>query len=306
MELEKFARQLRLMVMLTQNRVVTVEEISETLGMSRRSIYRYIDLFRSMGFTVIKQGSCYRIDHTSPFFQNLSEKIHFSESEALTISRVLNSVYDNSVEVRHLREKLAYLYDSNVLARHGVDNSLAQNISRIFQAIHEQRVVLFRNYRSASSGKVSNRIVEPYMFINQNNEVRCFELTSKTNKTFKITRIEGIEQLDLLWSHTSEHAPFYNDLFGFTGEEKFSVSLLLDQLATSILLEEYPDSQRDLTLEVDGRHRLNTEVCSYIGIGRFVLGLFDHIEIVDSPEFADYMHKRVDSLKVACASKDSM
>ena len=67
MELEKFARQLRLMVMLTQNRVVTVEEISEALGMSKRSIYRYIDLFRSMGFIVIKQGTCYRIDHTSPF-----------------------------------------------------------------------------------------------------------------------------------------------------------------------------------------------------------------------------------------------
>lgn len=298
MELEKFARQLRLMVMLTQNRVVTVEEISEALGMSKRSIYRYIDLFRSMGFIVIKQGTCYRIDHTSPFFQDLGEKIHFSESEALTISRVLNSVYDNSVEVRHLREKMAYLYDSNVLARHGVDNGLAQNISRIFQAIREQRVVLFRNYKSASSGKVSNRIVEPYMFINQNNEVRCYELTTKTNKTFKITRIESIEQLDLLWSHESEHAPFYCDLFGFTGEEKHPISLLLDQLATSILLEEYADAQRDLTLEKDGRHRLNTEVCSYIGIGRFVLGLFEHIEIVDSPEFANFMRQRIEKIKL--------
>lgn len=296
MELEKFARQLRLMVMLTQNRVVTVEEISETLGMSKRSIYRYIELFKSMGFIVIKQGSCYRIDHTSPFFENLGDKIHFSESEALTISRVLNSVYDNSVEVRHLREKMAYLYDSDILARHGVDSSLAQNISRIFQAIREQRVVLFRNYKSASSGKVSNRIVEPYMFINQNNEVRCFELTSKTNKTFKITRIEAIEQLDLLWSHTSEHAPFYSDLFGFTGEERQKVSLVLDQLATSILLEEYPDSQRQLKQLPDGRQRLDTEVCSFIGIGRFVLGLFEHIEIVDSPDFAEHMKQRVAKL----------
>ena len=88
---------------------------------------------------------------------------------------------------------------------------------------------------------MSNRIVEPYMFINQNNEVRCYELTTKTNKTFKITRIESIEQLDLLWSHESEHAPFYCDLFGFTGEEKHPISLLLDQLATSILLEEYAE-----------------------------------------------------------------
>lgn len=128
--------------------------------------------------------------------------------------------------------------------------------------------------------------------------MRCYELTTKTNKTFKITRIESIEQLDLLWSHESEHAPFYCDLFGFTGEEKHPVSLLLDQLATSILLEEYADAQRDLTLEKDGRHRLNTEVCSYIGIGRFVLGLFEHIKIVDSPEFANFMRQRIEKIKL--------
>ena len=63
-------------------------------------------------------------------------------------------------------------------------------------------------------------------------------------------------------------------------------------------LTEYADAQRDLTLEKDGRHRLNTEVCSYIGIGRFVLGLFEHIEIVDSPEFANFMRQRIEKIKL--------
>lgn len=297
MELDKFARQLRLMVMLTQNRLTTIEEISQTLDMSKRSIYRYIDAFKAMGFVVEKQGTRYRLDHSSPFFQTISEQIQFNEAEALTISRVLNSIYDNSVEVRHLREKLANLYDTDVLARHGVDNHTAQNISRIFQAIREQRVVMFRNYHSVSSGKVSNRIVEPYMFMNENNEVRCYELTTNTNKTFKVSRIESIEELDLLWSHTSEHAPFFNDLFGFTGEARVPVSLLLDQLATSVLLEEFPDATRQLAPQQDGWHRLDTEVCSYLGIGRFVLGMYENIKIVDSPEFAQYMKKRIEKLK---------
>lgn len=55
MELEKFDRQLRLMVMLASSRRYTVEEVSRELSMSRRSIYRYIDAFRSMGFIVHKK-----------------------------------------------------------------------------------------------------------------------------------------------------------------------------------------------------------------------------------------------------------
>lgn len=296
MELEKFARQLRLMVILTQNRTTTIEDVSKTLNMSKRSIYRYIDAFKNMGFVVEKQGTRYRLDHSSPFFKSIVDQVQFNEAEALTISRVLNAIYDNSPEVRHLREKLARMYDTEVLSRHGVDNHMAMNIHQIFQAIREQRVVIFRNYHSGSSGKVSNRIVEPYMFMNQNSEVRCYELTSNTNKTFKVARIEAIEQLDLLWSHSSDHSPFFNDLFGFSGESRVPVSLLLDQLATSVLLEEYPDAERQLTKQADGWNRLDTEVCSYLGIGRFVLGLYDNIEVIDSPEFAQYINKRLTAM----------
>ena len=40
MELDKFDRQLRLLLMLTQNRNLTVDDVSRQLSMSRRSIYR--------------------------------------------------------------------------------------------------------------------------------------------------------------------------------------------------------------------------------------------------------------------------
>lgn len=281
------------MVLLTQNHTLTVEDISERLQISRRSIYRYIDAFKAMGFVVKKNGPRYRIDHTSPFFQNIASEIQFSEAEALTITQVLNSVYDNSPQVRHLREKLANLYDTDVLARHGVDNRLAQNINQLFTAIREERVVMLRDYRSVSSGKVSNRIVEPYLFVNENSEVRCFELSTGLNKTFKVTRIESVKMLPLLWSHKSEHAPFFNDLFGFTGGQRVPVSLLLGSLATNLLLEEFPDAQRQLVQQPDGKNRLDTEVCSFIGIGRFVLGLYEDITVVDSPEFAHYINERV-------------
>lgn len=284
------------MTILTQNRTLRIDEISEAVGLNRRTIYRYLEAFREVGFIVKKEGKIYRLDHTSPFFQKITQGIHFSEDEALTISQVISSVYSNSPQVRHLREKLANLYQPEVLAKHGLDSLMAQNISSLFNAINEERVVLLRNYHSGSSGQVSNRIVEPYMFINENSEVRCYEIASHTNKTFKISRIEKVEFIDLLWSHKADHTPFYNDLFGFTGENRMPVSLILGHLSTNLLIEEYRDAQRQLTLLPDGRHRLDTEVCSYIGIGRFVMGLYEDIEIVDSPEFAEYMKQRIEKI----------
>ena len=67
MELEKLGRQLRLMVLLTQNRTLSVEEIGQRLGMSRRSIYRYVDAFKNLGFIIKKERSIVSTIHR-PFF----------------------------------------------------------------------------------------------------------------------------------------------------------------------------------------------------------------------------------------------
>lgn len=284
------------MVLLTQNANLTVEEISNRLQLSRRSIYRYIDAFKQMGFIVRKRGTRYSIDHESPFFKTITERIHFSDDEAITINRVLNSVMDNSAEVRHLREKLSALYDFNVLARHGVDDQIARNLSTIYKAIQEERVVVLRDYTSANSNEVRNRIVEPYLFLAENSEVRCYEIASGENKTFKLQRAKSVDLLDILWANKEKHAPFYMDLFHFTGEERMPVKLLLGNLATSILLEEYPASEQQLKLQKDGRHLLTTEVCSYKGIGRFVLGLYDDIEVLDTPDFSAYLSEQAKDL----------
>ena len=296
MELDKFDRQLRLLLMLTQHRNLTVDDVSRQLSMSRRSIYRYIDSYKQMGFIVVKEGPRYHIDPESPFFKQITSLIHFTEDEAMTINQVLNSVYDNSPQVRHLREKLSSLYDYKVLSKHGVDEHIAQNLAALFEAVKTERMVVLRDYASPNSAQTSDRIVEPYLFVSENSEVRCYEIKTGQNKTFKLSRIRKVEPLDLLWSHKSEHAEFFTDLFHFSGEERFPVTLILGQLSMSLLVEEYPGASAMLKKQDDGRFLLKTEVCNYKGIGRFVMGLIDDIEIVDSPDFVEYLRGKVEDL----------
>lgn len=293
MDKERFDRQLRLLVLLTQDRDTDIDSLSRELQMSRRSIYRYIETFRELGFVVEKRGNRYRVAPSSPFFRRITERIHFTEDEALTINQVLNAVYDRSPQVRHLRQKLSSLYDFDVLARHGVDEHIARNLAALYDAVKLERVAVLRGYVSPSSGKVSDRMVEPYMFLSENSEVRCYELATGMNKTFKISRAERVELLDMLWSHKEAHLPFYTDMFGFSGEQLFPVRLVLGPLSARLLIEEVPSAASQLALLDDGRYRLHARVCSYKGVGRFVLGLCDDVEVESPRDFKDYLRARV-------------
>lgn len=293
MDKERFDRQLRLLVLLTQDRDTDIDSLSRELQMSRRSIYRYIETFRELGFVVEKRGNRYRVSPSSPFFRRITERIHFTEDEALTINQVLNAVYDRSPQVRHLRQKLSSLYDFDVLARHGVDEHIARNLATLYDAVKLERVAVLRGYVSPSSGKVSDRMVEPYMFLSENSEVRCYELATGMNKTFKISRAERVDLLDMLWSHKEAHLPFYTDMFGFSGEQLFPVRLVLGPLSARLLIEEVPSAASQLALLDDGRYRLHARVCSYKGVGRFVLGLCDDVEVESPRDFKDYLRARV-------------
>jgi len=60
-------------------------------------------------------------------------------------------------------------------------------------------------------------------------------------------------------------------------------------LAHNLLIEEFPLAERDLTQTGSKQWLLETNVCGYKGIARFVIGLADDIEVVDSPELDSYI-----------------
>lgn len=289
MDDNKISRQLELLVFLTNNKHMNVEEVAEALHLSRRSVYRYITSFRNMGFIVEQHGRVYSINPDSSFFTQITRQIHFSEEEAYVISQILNQVVDNRSEVRHLRDKLARLYNCDALTQYGLDEVVAYNLSVLFRAVKEERMCVLHNYRSGNSKRVSDRIVEPYLFMSGNTEVRCYEVSSQCNKTFKLARIERVELLDLFWANKAAHREYYTDFFHFTGEDRIPVTLEMGYLAMSCLIEEYPEAGTAVQQIASDRYRLCCDVCSLKGVGRFVMGLCDDIDIVDSPALSAYV-----------------
>jgi predicted DNA-binding transcriptional regulator YafY len=293
---DKLERELNLLLLLTENHNYTVPEICDRLQISRRNFYYYLDFFRLAGFKVEHTKPYYRISKDSPFFRKIDEVVHFTEDEAITMRRILDKTGDQSIQVERLRRKLDRLYDLQILDNEEMQEQLAHNVSTLYEAIKRQVAVKLINYSSPHSNTTGDRIVEPFSLMNGNREVRCYELSSGINKTFKLSRMEDVELLDITWEHQDKHLKMFTDIFMFSGEKLWTVKLTMGRLAASVLVEEYPKAKKYIEKLDDTRWRLELPVCSFIGIGRFVMGLFEDIEVEECIEFKEFLKDKINKL----------
>ena len=286
------------MKMMTSGNRYTVEELAERLDTSYRSIYRYIDTFKEVGFVVHKEeGGVYRLGKESPYFKDISQLIHFTDEEAHIVNQLIGALDDTNMLKQNLRRKLSSVYNCTSLANSIVKGKNAENVNHIIEAIDEHRQVILHDYSSSHTGSKRNRQVEPIAFTTNYVQIWCYDLSDGKTKLFNTARIGSVEMLDSEWEHEAEHRCGYIDIFRNMGFEQMRVQLRLGVMAHNLLIEEYPLSERDLTQLDDTHWLLDTQVCNYAGVGRFVMGLIEDIEIIDSPDFVAYLRTKREALE---------
>lgn len=296
MSLNKLSKQLRLMTLLAGNTTLGLDEVARRLSLSRRSIYRYLEAFRDEGFTVTRSGDIYSLDRSSPFFRKVSGNILLTDSEAAAVLRLIAGKEKHSAVLRSLSDKLARIYDYGILRPDIGDAQLGENISLLYEAIRQHLTAVLCDYHSLRTDSVRSRIVEPYCFMPSLDDVRCFELSSRKNKTFKLARIGKVKLLDLKWSYESLHQSLFTDDFGFTGEPVDEIRLHLSPRAAALMREEMPLSVGAMSTCSDGSVNYCRAVCSYLGPARFIFGLFEDIEVKGSEKFLDFLKEKIRDL----------
>ena len=293
MDQPKLERLLRILMMLIENTTYTIPQLAQRLETSERTIYRYIDTFRDAGFLINREGDYFRIDKASKQLKDISDLIHFSEEEAYILKSAIESIDETNLIKQNLKKKLASVYQHKMLADITVHPQHKNNVEKLAEAINKKRQIVLHNYQSANSNSVQDRLVEPFKFTTNLVQVWCFEPASKTNKLFNIARIGEVTITEQAWEHEPKHDAGYIDIFRIASNQKMPIKLTLSMRAANLLREEYPLSEQTLTQQDNQTWLLQTEVCSYEGVGRFVLGLYDDIQIIESPQFHTYIDKRI-------------
>ena len=290
MDQPKIERLLRLMKMLTANVEYSVDDIAARLDMSRRTIYRYIDTFRDAGFVIKKRGNCIRLDKESPHFKDISQLVHFTEEEAVILRRAIESIDDTNLLKQNLKRKLYSVYDSGTLADTIVKGQNSNNVHALIEAMENRQQVVLHNYQSSHS--IRDRHVEPFAFTTNYVNIWCYDIDNKCCKIFKTARIGSVEISGNGWQYSELHKENYMDIFRMIAAPNsnlIEVKLKLGRLSYNLLMEEYPLAERCIS-QIDNDHwMLDTTVANMQGIGRFVVGLMDDIEIIDSPELEEFL-----------------
>ena len=297
MDQPKLERLLRVMKMLTANNSLTVDEIADQLSISPRSVYRYIDTFREAGFVIKKKNNCIKLDKSSPYFKDISDLLHFSPEEAYILKEAIESIDENNVLKQNLKKKLYTVYNYNILAETIVNSKNGRNVERLVESIESRRPVILRNYSSAHGNDIRDRCVEAFAFTTNYVQVWCYCPEENCNKLFKVSRIGSVDIQPGYSKHTRKHKTGKIDIFRMNSSETFHITLKLGLRAMNLLVEEFPLAAPQLRKLPGNQWLLDTDVCSPEGVGRFVMGLPEDIEIINSPELRDYIVNNLVKMK---------
>ena len=288
-----YSRDLELLLLLTESARYTPDLLAKKLGITKRSVYNYLKQLRDSGFLVYNSGNNYYIDRWSPYFRQLFENLSFSTDEARFLNQLLSDVDNEDLMVRSIRSKLERHYYLGEEDDGSHLHHINRNLQTLRAAIAAKKVVVLKNYSSPHSRTVADRYVEPFQILNNGLDIRCHEIKSHKNKTYRLARIESVQILDAEWTAEKKHREVYTDIFLFSGEEQIPVSLRMGQLAHNLMLEEHPHSAPCFTPDGDGHWLFTTNVVSFLGIGRFVMGLFEDIDILAPDAFKDYIRETI-------------
>ena len=289
MEQPKIEKILNLIRMMSGKKTFTVGELAEKMATSYRSIYRYIDTFRSAGFVVEKiQGSTYRIVKMPSSFKNFDKLVYFTEEEAAVINSLIENLEETNSFKTTLRKKLSAIYDRTDILNATPKHPTAIKLFALNDAMHKKKRVVLKSYESAHSGTVLDRTVEPYRYTEGCMAIWAYDVENKDCRIFKVSRIGKVQITDIDWQNESEHRDGFVDAFRMAGTERYHVRLELSLRAKNLLAEEFPLAVKDIRMEND-KWIYEGDVTHMAGIGRFVIGLIRDIRILESDELRSYI-----------------
>jgi len=274
----------------------TLAELADNMGCSERTVYRYIQTFKDCGYVINNEDGYFRITEFEKG-KKLSDLLHFSAEESELLSRAIHSIDFDGALKESLTMKLYSLYNNKMVPYAIFSPEKSENIIKICEAIRQKKQVLLNDYSSANSHNVSTRLVEPFDFTTNYFSVWCYENEKQCNKQFKVSRINSVSILDQGWEYENKHQKIFTDVFRIAGTEQQTIKLKLGIRAHNLLIEEYPLAKNFIQTLGDN-FLFEAPVCSFEGAGRFVLGLFDQLEVIENENFKDFLRKKINLMKI--------
>lgn len=267
----------------------TIRQLAERFDTSERTIYRYINLLEEVDFLIEK-------DFDNRYFIITSDddpsQAQFSMEETRLMKKLIQSGANDNPLKNLLLKKLSLNSELDSMPRLFLKARLGKFVDELAEAIKNKRQVVLKNYHSAHSNEIRDRLVEPIHFGDNYQSIMALDTMDKVCKQFKLDRIGEVIALHKSFEFESFHQKNQTDIFGFTGDASTWITLQLSLRAYLLLREEYPLAVPYLTKQED-HYLFHGPVANFEGVGRFTLGLVDEITIKSPESFIAFLKNKL-------------
>ncbi|MEX1211955.1 MAG: WYL domain-containing protein [Balneolaceae bacterium] len=284
---------LQLIRLLSQGVGYPVKRLARRYDVTDRTIYRYLNILKEIGFTLVNERNRYRIDTSET---NIPLLPALTDDELATMSEAIYSLPSHSPKRASLLQKLHHLTHPDLMIDLIVDHSLGRVIHDVIEAIHQREVILLCNYQSTGTRTEQTRRVEPIGFATNLRYLQAYDQEEGSVRLYKPERIESVERTGIYFEPGDRHKVSPPDPFGMNGTPEVEVTLDCNRRAASLLIEEYPEVQLMGSIQ-ESDNQITIRVRGFEGIGRFVLGLPGEATPVAPKPFLDYLRKRAQTAK---------
>ena len=286
----KILRVLQLISLLQKEPAKSIRFISGFIESTERTVYRYLDLIKELGFELER-------DQNKRYFIKgglYDESESFTNAEVILLKELLLSSGKDSKLKDAVLKKIYFKSEIAVHGNHILKAHLGKIIEKLSGAIQNEKRVILKDYHSANSQKISDRLVEPITFSDNFNSLIAFEVETGENKYFNIERITDIIEINTNQEFQEKHKNDKPDIFGFSelNGEKFEIELRLTLRAYLLLKEEYPLVQPYVKIEPNKEtYLLKCNVNNPKAITRFILGFPKDVKVIGSVKFMEHIKK---------------
>lgn len=268
----------------------SIKSIAQRHDTSERTIYRYINLLEAVDFPIEK-------GFDNLYFIQSSEddptKAIFTIEEMKLIKKLIQTEARDNPLKGLLLKKLSLNSEMDIVPRLIVNARLGKLVDQIAQAIRNKKQIILKDYHSANSNKIRDRLIEPIEFGDNYQTIKALDTNDKEYKQFKLDRIGEVLEMDKQFKFEQLHKKSMADIFGMTGGDSTWITLHLKMRAYLLLREEYPLSIPYFEKIDSENYQFHGPVNNFNGIARFVLGLIDEIKILNPMEFKEFVNNKI-------------
>jgi len=271
-----------------------IKDLARRAETSQRTIYRYLKLLEEVNFVIEK-------DFHDKYFIATSESepggSQFTIEEMKLIKKLIQTEVEGNPLKGLLLKKLSFNSELDSVPRLFLKVRLGKLIEQIATAMRNKCQVVLKNYHSANSGEIRDRLIEPIQFGDNYQTISGLDTQDKVCKQFKLDRIGNIIEMKDAFKYETLHKKDQADIFGFVGDANVWVTLKLSMRAYLLLREDYPLSI-PYTERLEEGYQFHGPISHFEGVGRFVLGLIDEVIVCKPDALEKYINEKLEGRKL--------